>query len=73
MIEEPKWKIADDEIQQKYGKTAKTPADPIKLGNLLKRRKVYGDIAQNASEKQLEHLLVRIQMNYFAIVSKHYY
>ena len=32
----------------------KTTSDPIKLGNLLKRRKVYGDIVQNATKGQLE-------------------
>ena len=37
----------------------KTTSDPIKLGNLLKRRKVYGDIVQNATKGQLERLLVR--------------
>ena len=39
---------------------SKTSADGVKLGNLLKRHRVYGDITQNASESQLERLLVSI-------------
>ena len=35
----------------------KPEADPIKLENLLKRRKIYGDITQNASEEELSTLL----------------
>ena len=35
----------------------KPEADPIKLENLLKRRKIYGDITQNASEEELTTLL----------------
>ena len=47
-----------------------SPADPIKLCNLLNRRKVYGDITQNATEKQIEHLLVRMHTQYITIVFK---
>ena len=32
--------------------------DMVKLGNLIKRRKVYGDITQNATESQIKRLLV---------------
>ena len=32
--------------------------DSIKLNNLLTRRKVYGDITQNVSERQIKRLLV---------------
>ena len=39
-------------------KSSKELANPIKLENLLKRRTVYGDITQNASETQLNRLLV---------------
>ena len=39
-------------------KTSRELANPVKLGNLLKRRTVYGDITQNASKTQLERLLV---------------
>ena len=35
----------------------KMEADPIKLGNLIKRRKIYGDITQNVSEDELAKLL----------------
>ena len=31
--------------------------DPIKLENLIKRRKIYGDITQNVSEDELAKLL----------------
>ena len=33
--------------------------DSNKLQNLLTRRKVYGDITQNVSERQIKRLLVR--------------
>ena len=33
--------------------------DMAKLENLIKRRKVYGDITQNATESQIKRLLVR--------------
>ena len=42
---------------------SKTSADGVKLGNLLKRHRVYGDITQNATESQLERLLVYISEN----------
>ena len=58
MVEEPKWKISDDEINRMYGKMVEKSADPIKLSNLVTRRNSYGDITQNASAKQLELLLV---------------
>ena len=32
--------------------------DSNKLNNLLTRRKVYGDITQNVSERQIKRLLV---------------
>ena len=32
-------------------------ADEKKLANLIKRRKIYGDITQNATEEELESLL----------------
>jgi hypothetical protein len=32
-------------------------ADPVKLQNLIKRRKIYGDITQNATDEELEKLL----------------
>ena len=41
-------------------KSSKELANPIKLENLLKRRTVYGDITQNASETQLNRLLVSL-------------
>ena len=45
---------------------SKTSADGVKLGNLLKRHRVYGDITQNATESQLERLLVSISDNIIA-------
>ena len=39
-------------------KSAEKQADKVKLINLVDRRKIYGDIAQNASEKELEQLLI---------------
>ena len=46
--------------------TSKISADGVKLGNLLKRHRVYGDITQNATESQLERLLVNICNNIIA-------
>ena len=34
--------------------------DTLKLQNLLTRRKVYGDITQNVSERQIKRLLVSL-------------
>ena len=65
-IEKPNWMISDSE-EEEYDdnnmdkNTLKEPqgmADPIKLKNLLKRRRVYGDIIQNATKAQLARLLV---------------
>ena len=46
--------------------------DAMKLENLLKRRKVYGDITQNASETELLRLLVSKINNGITSV-KYYY
>ena len=69
----PEWMISDDEDSDtmddtKYDKEtiSKTSADGVKLGNLLKRHRVYGDITQNATESQLERLLVSISDNIIA-------
>ena len=66
----PEWMISDDEDSdtmddKKNPKetTSKISADGVKLGNLLKRHRVYGDITQNATESQLERLLVNICEN----------
>ena len=66
----PEWMISDDEDSdtmddKKNPKetTSKISADGVKLGNLLKRHRVYGDITQNATESQLERLLVNISEN----------
>ena len=48
----------DTEHSEKVSNISQTTPDAEKLENLLKRRKVYGDIAQNASEKQIQRLLV---------------
>ena len=61
----PEWMISDDEDTMDDKKnpketTSKISADGVKLGNLLKRHRVYGDITQNATESQLERLLVNI-------------
>ena len=62
--------ISDDEDSDTMDDTkndketiSKTSADGVKLGNLLKRHRVYGDITQNATESQLERLLVNISEN----------
>ena len=60
--------ISDDEDTMDDKKnpketTSKISADGVKLGNLLKRHRVYGDITQNATESQLERLLVNISEN----------
>ena len=65
--------ISDDEDSDTMDDTkndketiSKTSADGVKLGNLLKRHRVYGDITQNATESQLERLLVNISDNIIA-------
>ena len=65
--------ISDDEDSDTMDDTkndketiSKTSADGVKLGNLLKRHRVYGDITQNATESQLERLLVNICNNIIA-------
>ncbi len=37
--------------------------DAVKLANLIKRRKVYGDITQNATEDELAKLLIYFYNN----------
>ena len=69
-IQKPDWMISDDEKGEddcEASANIKTKpleihvkVDAIKLENLLKRRKVYGDITQNATESQLQRLMVRI-------------
>ena len=51
--------LSDDELKTKL-KENKNAAkvDSAKLANLIKRRQVFGDIVQNATETQLEYLLV---------------
>ena len=65
--------ISDDEDSDTMDDTkndketiSNTSADGVKLGNLLKRHRVYGDITQNATESQLERLLVSISENIIA-------
>ena len=65
--------ISDDEDSDTMDDTkndketiSTTSADGVKLGNLLKRHRVYGDITQNATESQLERLLVSISDNIIA-------
>ena len=65
--------ISDDEDSDTMDDTkndketsSKISADGVKLGNLLKRHRVYGDITQNATESQLERLLVNISDNIIA-------
>ena len=43
----------EDQEDEKNGNV-----DSNKLNNLLTRRKVYGDITQNVSERQIKRLLV---------------
>ena len=62
--------ISDDEEDEtqldgiNWGADSKAPKDHVevdmaKLENLIKRRKVYGDITQNATESQIKRLMVR--------------
>ena len=69
-LKKPDWMISDDEDSDTMDDSkndkktiSKTSADGVKLGNLLKRHRVYGDITQNATESQLERLLVNIHEN----------
>ncbi|XP_075250882.1 uncharacterized protein LOC142343080 [Convolutriloba macropyga] len=55
-IKKPEWLIADDEATDEAD--SQDLVDHIKLRNLLKRRKTYGDITQNATAMQIERLLV---------------
>ena len=48
----------DNNMDKNIPKEPQGMADSIKLKNLLKRRSVYGDITQNATEAQLVRLLV---------------
>ena len=65
-LEIPDWMISDeeggedktDDSKANTTKSSTVLVDPIKLENLLKRRKVYGDLCQNATESQIERLLV---------------
>ena len=66
-IERPNWMLSDSEEEEREDdnnmdknipKEPQGMADSIKLKNLLKRRSVYGDITQNATEAQLVRLLV---------------
>ena len=70
-VEIPDWMISDDEggEDEMDGNEAngivtlktlkeEVEVDVTKLENLLKRRKVYGDITQNATESQIKRLLV---------------
>ena len=47
-----------DEDENESSKSPKPKPDLKKLANLIQRRKVYGDITQNATESQIERLLV---------------
>ena len=46
-----------DEVLENMDLNDKPSTDETKLQNLVKRRKIYGDITQNASEKDLSKLL----------------
>ena len=68
-IKQPDWMFSTDDEEdgdendsgeKKALKSPKPKPDPKKLANLIQRRKVYGDITQNATEKQIERLLVSI-------------
>ena len=48
----------DDKDDTDHSGNLQPEPDATKLENLLKRRKVYGDITQNASETELLRLLV---------------
>ena len=70
-IVKPSWMSDDEEhendvinerteVHQEDGRNEMVHPDPIKLSNLLSRRKTYGDITQNASERQIKRLLVSL-------------
>ena len=48
----------DDKNDTDHSENSQPEPDAKKLENLIKRQKCYGDITQNASEAQLERLLV---------------
>ena len=54
--------MSDDEDNKDdtdtHSENSQPEPDAKKLENLIKRQKCYGDITQNASEAQLERLLV---------------
>ena len=60
VIVKPAW-MSDDEEESEYedeNEDENASINSIKLQNLLTRRKVYGDITQNVSERQIKRLLV---------------
>ena len=60
MIVKPAW-MSDDDEESEYdeeNEDENASINSVKLQNLLTRRKVYGDITQNVSERQIKRLLV---------------
>ena len=56
VFDENEKKEQEENNKEKTMKRAEK-ADETKLKNLIERRKVYGDITQNATEKEIEELL----------------
>jgi len=55
-LKQPDWLIADADAEDAPEDSEEM--DQVKLRNLLKRRKTYGDITQNATEKQIARLML---------------
>ena len=53
----PYWMLSDADAMKKE-EESKVEVDQTKLRNLIKRRGIYGDICQDASEAQLKYLLI---------------
>ena len=53
----PAWILPDDELKRKQTNVGLCAVDEGKLSDLIKRREIYGDIAQNATEAQLRYLM----------------
>ena len=64
----PYWMLSDDVIKKKEVES-EVKVDETKLANLIKRRGVYGDICQVASEAQLKYLLI-VSQNRVPLVIK---
>ena len=60
MIVKPAWMsdYEEESADEEENENENASINSVKLQNLLTRRKVYGDITQNVSERQIKRLLV---------------